>query len=177
MHTYSTTPHPPSPPYPKAKDSHHDYLGGLPRGIVISLYTVMYMGTIDYRPRHHQGGMGTCAVIGKPRSEELTTSEIEVFQRCGVEMPTTTKVLVYQQMIVANKTVSVGMKRRTLRDNSGFVYSSGGTQHFAILKKIVSHGDEYALAFALSPATHQLCSDDTTNAGLNDHLTTFNPPM
>lgn len=79
-------------------------------------------------------------------------------------------------MTVANRTVSV-RKRQTLRDNSGFVYSSGGTQHYAILKKIVSHGDEYALAIALSPATHQLCSDNTTNSRLNDHLTTLNPPM
>jgi hypothetical protein len=126
--------------------------------------------------RKHRSVSCSCA-IGKPHSEELTTLEKEAFNQCGVVVPT--RVLVYNELAVkTNRTVSARTRQQTLRDNSGFVYSHSGRNQYALLKKVVvCDGREYAVALTLSHATRQLCSDEVTNAKLNSHLTTLNPPL
>lgn len=104
---------------------------------------------------------------------------MEAFNHCGVEVSPNTSVPVYYKLFIPakNRTVIARTRQTGLRDNSCFVHFDGRRQCALLKKVVVLDGKEFAVAVPLSKATRQLCSDSVTNAKLNSHLCTFNPPL
>ena len=119
--------------------------------------------------------------VGKPHSEQLTTSEKELFNKCGVLVPATSQVIAYKAMLIpeTNRTVAARASRQTLRDNSCFIYSTTSSSRceYALLKKVVvfDSGEAFAIASSMSRASRQLCKDAVTGANLDAHLVALNP--
>ena len=116
------------------------------------------------------------SVYGKPCKITLDNDEEDLLRSLGIIL--SGSLLSYQHILLSTskRTVTTDSKK-TLRDNSGVIYKKEGTYRVGTLHKVIKCNEgTFAFIKTLIPCGEALCTDDTTQASINDHLMKMSSP-
>lgn len=124
----------------------------------------------------------THLLVGHPKCTLLLPCELNCFHEAGITLLGEEQYVMYPKIYIVSRDRTVMSKfcsRSVKRNDSCIKYSDAGICHYGIVKKIVLDATSeqcYVFIYHLHPATVQLCCDTITNAKLNDHVSSFQPP-
>ena len=121
-------------------------------------------------------------IHGKSKPYKLSEEDIHLFHASN-EMVPQLSVKLYKKihLIASNRIITVTMKARKKRDNSGIIFmnKAAGVLSYGRLEKVLCFYEKdvlkaYVVIEELSISSNQLCKDVVTNSKLNDHIVVLN---
>lgn len=122
------------------------------------------------------------SVFGKPQSGTLSRSETTLCEEANIDVPSD-EVLYYSGLALSSSTVTVATRSLTSkRDNSCVrIVDHKGLVQWGLVQtifsfKLSSSPTYYCLVQLLPTVSQQICTDEISNARLEDHLVACKPP-